>query len=93
MQENYSRKNEARKKGLQLKTRTSWNTYFDVGEGGDCIQKKGKKRLNNKITQIEENHRRNETKKFFEGIRNYKQQVTLPTICKDAKDNVISNQI
>ena len=31
-----------------------------------------------------------QNKKFFEGIRNYKQQVTLPTICKDAKDNVIS---
>jgi len=52
--------------------------------------KEEKKRLSNKITQIEENHRRNETKKFFEGIRNYKQQVTLPVICKDAEDNVIS---
>ena len=27
---------------------------------------------------------------FFEGIQNFKQQVTLPIICKDAEDNVIS---
>ena len=49
-----------------------------------------KKWLNNKITQIEENHRRNKTKKFFEGVRNYKQQAPLPVIFKDAEDNVIS---
>jgi len=29
-------------------------------------------------------------KNFFEGIRNFKQQVTLPILRKDAKDNVIS---
>jgi len=40
-----------------------------------------KKWLSNKIIQTEENHRRNETKKFFEGIQNFKQQVTLPIIC------------
>jgi len=53
-------------------------------------QKRRKKWHSNKITQIEENPSRNETKKFFEGIRNYKQQVTLPIICKDAEDNVKS---
>jgi hypothetical protein len=29
-------------------------------------------------------------KNFFEGIRNFKQQVTLLIMCKDAEDNVIS---
>jgi len=84
-------KNEARKKWLQLKTRIGWNTYINKRNQANkiCTQKK-KKWLSNKITQIEENHRRNEAKKFFEGIRNDKQQVTLPTICKDAEDNVIS---
>jgi hypothetical protein len=48
--------------------------------------------LSNKIIQIEENHRRNETKRFFEGIWNFKQQATLPIICKDAEDNVISQR-
>ena len=51
---------------------------------------KEEKVLGNKIIQIEENHRRNETKNFFEGIWNFKQQIILPIICKDAEDNVIS---
>jgi len=53
-----------------------------------CTPKK-KKWVSNKITQIEENHRRNENKKLFEGIRNYK-QVTIPITCKGAEDKVIS---
>jgi len=66
MQENHSKKNEARKKWLQLKTRISWNTYFNKRKQANkiCTQKK-KKRLSNKIIQIEGNHRRNETKKFL----------------------------
>jgi hypothetical protein len=59
-------------------------------ESKQNLPQKKKKWLSNKITQIEENHRRNESKKFFEGIRNYKQQETLTIICKDAEDNVIS---
>jgi len=66
MQENHSRKNEARKKWLQLKTRISWNTYINKRKQANkiCTQKK-KKWLSNKIIQIEENHRRNDTKKNF----------------------------
>jgi hypothetical protein len=81
-------KNEASKKWMQLKTRKSWNTYINKRKQANktCTQKK-KNWLNNKIIQIEENHRRNETKKFFEGMRNFK-QVILPRICKDAEDNV-----
>jgi len=84
-------KNEARKKWLRLKTRISWNTYFNKRNQANkvCTQKK-KKWLSNKITQIEKYQRRTENKKFFEGIQNYKQQVTLPIICTDAEDNVIS---
>jgi hypothetical protein len=74
-----------------MRTRISWNSYIKKRKQANkiCIQKK-KKWLSSKITQIEENHRRNETKKFFEGIRNFKQQVTLPIICKDPENNVIS---
>jgi hypothetical protein len=74
-----------------LKTRTSWNTHINKRKQANkiCAQKK-KKWLSNKIIQIEENHRRNETKKFFEGIRNFKQQNILPVICKDDEDNIIS---
>ena len=76
-------KNDAGEKWLQLKTRISWNTYINKRNQANkvCTQKK-KKWLSNKITQMEENHRRNETKKFFEGIRNYK-QVTLPIIFQE----------
>jgi hypothetical protein len=57
-----------------LKTRISWNTYVNKRKQANkiCTQKK-KKWLNDEITQIEENHRRNETKKFSEGIQNFKQ--------------------
>jgi len=67
-------KNEARKGLLQLKIRISWNTYINKRKQANkiCTQKK-KKWLSNKILQIEENHRRNETKKCFEGIWNFKQ--------------------
>jgi len=70
MQENHSKKNEARKKLLQLKTRTSWNTYINKRKQANkiCTQKK-KKWLSNKIIQIEENYRRNETKNFLKEYR------------------------
>ena len=60
----FKKKNAARKKWLQLKTRISWNTYINKRKQANkiCAQKK-KKWLNNKIIQIEENHRRNKTKK------------------------------
>jgi hypothetical protein len=59
-------KNEAMKKWLQMKTRISWNTNMKKRKQANkiCIQKK-KKWLSSEITQMEENHRRNETKKFF----------------------------
>jgi hypothetical protein len=49
-----------------MKTRISWNTHKKKRKQANkiCIQKK-KKWLSSKITQIEENHRRNETKIFF----------------------------
>jgi hypothetical protein len=74
-----------------MKTRISWNTYIKKRRQANkiCIQKK-EKWLSSKITQIEENHRRNENKNFFEGIRNFKQQVTRPIIRKDAENNVMS---
>jgi hypothetical protein len=74
-----------------MKTRISWNTHINKRKQANKIcRQKNKKWLSSQITQIEENHRRNETKKLFGGIRNFKQQVTLPIICKDAGDNVIS---
>jgi hypothetical protein len=49
--------------------------WYPVGVAISQAQhKRRKKWLNNKITQTEEYHRGNETKKFFEGIQNFKQQ-------------------
>ena len=64
------KKNEARKKWFLLKTRVSWNTYVNKRKQVNkiCTQKK-KKWLSNKIIQIEENNRRNETKFFFKEYR------------------------
>jgi hypothetical protein len=61
-----------------MKTRIIWNTYINTRKQANkfCIQKK-KKWLSSKITQIEENHRRNETKKFF--LRNTELQTTSNT--------------
>jgi len=74
MQGNHSRKkkNKARKKWLHLKTRISSNTYINKRKQANkiCAQKK-KKWLNNKIIQIEENHRTKLNQKIFEGIRNF----------------------
>jgi len=47
--------------------------------------------MNNKILQIEYNHKRNDTRKFFQEIKTFKpQQLILPTTCKDTSGNTIS---
>jgi len=47
--------------------------------------------MNNKVLQIEYNHKRNDTRKFFQEIKTFKhQQLILPTTCKDASGNTIS---
>jgi len=47
--------------------------------------------MNNKILQIENNHKRNDTRNFFQEIKIFKpQQTILPTACKDTSGNIIS---
>ena len=47
--------------------------------------------MNNKILQIEHNHKRNDAWKFFQEIKTFKpQQTILPTTCKDTSGNIIS---
>jgi hypothetical protein len=47
--------------------------------------------MNNKILQIEYNHKRNDARKFFQEIKTFKpQQSILPTTCKDTSGNTIS---
>jgi hypothetical protein len=52
---------------------------------------KMKKRLNHKVMQIGENHKKNETRKFFEGIKNTRQQgINTPILVKGSDGNIIS---
>jgi hypothetical protein len=58
--------NEARSSWLQKKTRASQEHYIERRKESNALIKQKKRTwLNNKILQIEENHKRNETKKFF----------------------------
>jgi len=53
-------------------------------EANVLIRRKKKAWLNNKIPQIEHNHKRNDARKFFQRIKTFKpQQTILPTTCKD----------
>jgi len=46
--------------------------------------------MNKKILQIEYNHKRNDTRKFFQEIKTFKtQQLILPTTCKDTSGNTV----
>jgi len=60
-----------------------------------CAQKK-KEWINETIRQIEENYKKNESRKFFSEIKKLKQRNTrLPYMCKDENNTVITqlNQI
>jgi hypothetical protein len=55
-----------------------------------CATKK-KEWINNIIRQIEENHKRKEPRKFFNEIKQLRQQNTgLPYMCKDENNTVIT---
>jgi hypothetical protein len=85
-------KNEARKTWLQHRTRASNARYHKKrNEANRTCNRKKKEWLNNKISQIEENHKRNETKKFFKEIKQLTWQNTrLPDMCKDDKKVVLT---
>jgi hypothetical protein len=60
-------------------------------EANVLIRWKKKAWKNNKILQIEYNHKRNDARKFFQEIKTFKpQQSILPTTCKDTSGNMIS---
>jgi len=60
-------------------------------EANVLIRWKKKAWMNNKILQIEHNHKRNDARKFFQETKTFKpQQTILPTTCKDTSGNIIS---
>jgi hypothetical protein len=85
-------KTNARIKTLQSKTRASHEVYREKRKMANkmCRNKK-KKWLNDKIMQIEENHRKNEKRKFLEGIKNTRKQgINTPILVKGSDGNIIS---
>jgi hypothetical protein len=86
------RKNEARNKWLQQKTRASQESYIKRRKEANVLFRQKKKAwINNKILQIEQNQKRNEIRKFSQEIKTFKpQQIILPTTCKDSRGNMIS---
>jgi len=60
-------------------------------EANVLIKRKKKAWMNNKILQIEYNHKINDARKLFQEIKTFKlQQSILPTTCKDTSGNTIS---
>jgi hypothetical protein len=86
------KKNEARRKWLQHRTRASNEWYHKKrNEANRMCATKKKEWINKTIGQIEENHKRKEPRKFFNEIKHLRQQNTgLPHICKDGNNTVIT---
>ena len=86
------KKKEARYKWLQQNTRASQEAYSKMRIVSNVlIRRKKKAWMNNKILQIEHKHKRNNARKFYQEIKNFKpQQSIVPTTCKDTAGNTIS---
>jgi len=88
-------KNDARRKWLQHKTRASSKWYHKKRNEANriCALKKTEWIIET-IRQIEENHKKNKSKKFFSEIKKLKQQNTRPPfMCKDKNNTVITQTI
>ena len=88
------RKNEVRRKWLQHRTRASNEWYHKKrNEANRMYATKKKEWINKTIRQIKENYKRNEPGKFFNEIKQLRQQNTgLPHICKDRNNTVITQK-
>jgi len=72
------KKNIARKKCLQARTRTTQEQYTQARkEANKICKEKKKQRLNNRIKQIEEAHKQNETRKFFLRANEHSKTIAL----------------
>ena len=78
-------KNLARMKCINRRTRINQNNYMQKRKSANGICKKKKEWLNDKIKQIEEANRKNETQKFYENTFFNKKQTQLIPLCKDKK--------
>ena len=79
-------------KALQTRTRTSKKHYNTIrNEANKICRQKRKKWINNKLAEIEDNYKKNETRKFFETAKSCSQvNSRMPLICKDLEGNVLT---
>jgi len=72
---------------LQHKTRASSEWFHKKrNEANRMCSLKKKESINETIRQIEENHKKNESRESFGKIKKLKQQnIRLPFLCKDEK--------
>ena len=84
-------KNIARKKYMQINTRANQEYYNSKRlEANKICRIKKKEWLNNKISQIEENFKKNEVRKFYKDAKELdKWQTNMPIQCKDGDGNII----
>ena len=88
-------KNLARMKCINRRTRINQNNYMQKRKIANGICKRKKKEwLNDKIKQIEETNRKNETCKFYKNSAFLmKKQTQLIPLCKDNNGAIISEII
>jgi len=80
-----SRKNITRRKCLQKRTRANQEQYNQARkEANEICREKKKQWINNRIKQVEEAHKQNNTRKFFKDIRAFQNDRSFPVFaCKD----------
>jgi hypothetical protein len=76
---------------MQIKTRANQEYYNSKRlEANKICRIKKKEWLNNKISQIEENLKKNEVRRFYKDATELdKQQTNMPIQCKDGDGNII----
>jgi hypothetical protein len=78
-----------------LKTNQSKSEQYKQArkETNKVCKEKKKQRLNNRINQIDDAHKQNETRKFLKGIRNFQNDRSPPIfICKDENGTFTDKQ-
>jgi hypothetical protein len=86
-----TQKNEARKKYLQAKTRSSREIYETKRtEANKVCRRKKRDWINNEIKHIEDLNDKKETREFFREAQFFnKQQSSLQNYCKDKYANIV----
>lgn len=89
------KKNDARNKAMQNKTRASYENYqLKRKEANRICRMKKKKWINQKLEVIEQSHRKNESRKFFGDIKcSIQQSCYTPFLCKDKEGNVLAQKV